>query len=504
MAHSKKFFLLFFFILVLNLSAQSTFYVDPVNGNDSNSGTIDQPFKTISKGLTAIGSNGTLYLRSGIYFSPSKISLSKVGQANNSIKVWAYPGEKPIVDFTGNGSSDGFSISGSYYHIKGLEIKKAGHNGINISGHHNLIENCCVYSNGNTGVHMGSSSSQANPSYNLVLNCDSYFNFDSPQGGNADGFSAKWNVGQGNVFRGCRSFNNSDDGWDLWMCTATITIDSCFAFRNGVDIWHTGQVDGNGNGFKLGGNYVATPHIVKNCLAFDNAGNGGKGFDENNNTAGQTIYNCTSFRNKNDNFHFTNTLVEGQHIFKNNISFQGNYSITSGIQEKNSWQGFTVTTSDFMSIDTSGVTERRDKNGLLPKSDFLRLNATSLLVDAGVDVGIPFTGIAPDLGAFEYGMTMPTNVESSNQIPDEFLLEQNYPNPFNPVTTISYQIPADGHVELKVFDLLGREVASLVNSDQAKGKYRIKFDGSNFSSGIYFYQLRTSNFVGTKKLLILK
>lgn len=283
-----KFFLIFIG-LAISLSAQSnTYYVDPLNGNDTYPGTITQPFRTISKAVSTLSTNiGTIYLRNGTHLSPAQITLNKNGQSNNYIKIWAYPGEKPVVDFTGNGTSDGFSISGTYYHLKGLEVIKSGHNGIRISGHYNLIENCAVHSNKNTGIHMGSSSSTANPSNNLILNCDSYFNFDPPIAGNADGFSAKWNVGTGNVFRGCRAYNNSDDGWDLWMCIAPVTIDSCIAFRNGVDIWFIGQVDGNGNGFKLGGNNVATPNTVKNCVSFDNAGNTGRGFDENNNLAGQ-------------------------------------------------------------------------------------------------------------------------------------------------------------------------------------------------------------------------
>jgi hypothetical protein len=89
-------------------------------------------------------------------------------------------------------------------------------------------------------------------------------------------------------------------------------------------------------------------------------------------------------------------------------------------------------------------------------------------------------------------------------MPQEFVLFQNYPNPFNPVTIISYQIPVSGKVSLKVFNVLGREVAELVNEVQSAGKFNIIFDGSKFSSGVYFYQLRGGSFVETKKLVLLK
>jgi hypothetical protein len=494
---------LFFVCFSLNLFSQTpVFYADPNSGNDLNSGTIDLPFKTISKGISAISSNGTLYLRGGTYPMGSKQTCSKNGQQNNYIKIWAYRYEKVIVDFSPSSSTDGFSISGSYYYLRGLEIIKAKHNGINISGNNNIIENCIVRENGNTGLHLTGSTAPG-PSNNLILNCDSYYNFDSPAGGNADGFSAKWTVGPGNVFRGCRSWNNSDDGWDLWMCTDSITIDSCYAFRNGIDIWHTGSVNGNGNGFKLGGSNVATPNAVKNCVAFDNAGNGGKGFDENNNLAGQTIYNCTSFRNKNANFSFPNVNIKGQHVIKNCISLQGTTNFLNSIQEKNSWQGFNVTTGDFISIDTSAVTAPRNLDGTLPKSNFLRLVSTSPLIDAGVDVGIPYNGKAPDLGAFE---TIGSTGVIENNYPEYFSLEQNYPNPFNPSTVISYTVGTNGSspVQLKIYDILGKEVKTLTNEYLEKGTHSICFDAKELPSGVYIYELRSEGIVLRKKMLFLK
>jgi len=80
----------------------------------------------------------------------------------------------------------------------------------------------------------------------------------------------------------------------------------------------------------------------------------------------------------------------------------------------------------------------------------------------------------------------------------------NYPNPFNPSTIISYQIPDDGLVTLKVFDALGREVKTLVNEFKSQGKYSVSFDASNLTSGVYFYQLRAGDFVSIKKMILMK
>lgn len=97
-----------------------------------------------------------------------------------------------------------------------------------------------------------------------------------------------------------------------------------------------------------------------------------------------------------------------------------------------------------------------------------------------------------------------TSVEDETNIISEFRLNQNFPNPFNPNTTISYQIAQTGFVTLKVFNILGKEVAFLVNEIQNAGSYKIEFDGKNLSSGIYLYQLNAGSFSETKKLTLIK
>lgn len=94
--------------------------------------------------------------------------------------------------------------------------------------------------------------------------------------------------------------------------------------------------------------------------------------------------------------------------------------------------------------------------------------------------------------------------EISIGTPSKYTLSQNYPNPFNPVTTISYEIPKGDFVALKVYDLTGKEVASLVNEKQEAGFYSVRFDGAKLSSGVYFYTLKSNDFVSTKKLILLK
>ena len=86
----------------------------------------------------------------------------------------------------------------------------------------------------------------------------------------------------------------------------------------------------------------------------------------------------------------------------------------------------------------------------------------------------------------------------------DYALEQNYPNPFNPSTVIKYQIPNDGLVSLKIYDITGQEVKTLVNQEQSKGRYEINFDASNLSTGVYFYRLTSGSFTKSMKMMLLK
>ena len=102
-------------------------------------------------------------------------------------------------------------------------------------------------------------------------------------------------------------------------------------------------------------------------------------------------------------------------------------------------------------------------------------------------------------------ITSATGVDQTTSVvPKDFLLNQNYPNPFNPTTTIHYSVSKSGNIKIMVYDLLGREVTTLVNENKPAGNYDIKFDGSKLGSGVYFYKMQAGNFVQTKKLILIK
>ncbi|MGE5795924.1 MAG: T9SS type A sorting domain-containing protein, partial [Ignavibacteria bacterium] len=111
--------------------------------------------------------------------------------------------------------------------------------------------------------------------------------------------------------------------------------------------------------------------------------------------------------------------------------------------------------------------------------------------------------IVSDIVSWDWGSMAATDVESFDQVED-FELLSNYPNPFNPSTTIKYSIPTSEFVSLKVYDVLGSEVATLVNDEKPTGNYKVNFNATNLSSGIYFYTLKVGNFTQTKKLILMK
>ena len=293
--------------------------------------------------------------------------------------------------------SKGLSIDASYWHVKGLVVENSAGRGIQVStGTGIVIESCETRQNGDMGLVVSNGASNA-----LILNCDSHHNFDDANAGeNADGFGAKSNVGTGVIFRGCRAWANADDGWDLYGAPSAVRFENCWAYKNGDNFKNVSGFAGDGNGFKLGkSDGDLAHHVLVNCLAWDNLG--GNGYEDNNNTGGLTFYNTVAYQNKGAGFEAINNT---NHILKNNLAF-GNGKpdnvLAGSVDSNNSWNGLTVTAADFASLDDTVAVGPRQADGSLPASDFLHLAPGSGLIDKGVDVGLPFLGAAPDLGAYE-------------------------------------------------------------------------------------------------------
>lgn len=500
----KKLFLTLALIVFAFHVHARTLYVSPT-GNDLNPGTFESPFATISKGYSTAVAGDTIMLRGGTYMLTGTTSISKSGTNTNRYYLFAYPGEHPVLDYSTAGTgSRGINLTGSYWYMKGLDIYRASDNGMHTAGSDNIIELCIFRENGDTGLQLDTGASN-----NQIINCDSYFNVDATQG-NADGFAPKLTVGTGNYFFGCRSWQNSDDGWDGYLRPAdnmTTTLENCWVFRNGY-LKNGSASTGNGNGFKMGGgdngNVDSLRHnmILINCLAFDNRV---KGFDQNNNRGSMTLLNCTAYRNG-TNYQISAGLKSGSVLTVKNCAALGAYGSLGSfaVQATNSWMPqFTVTTADFQSIDTTGIRGPRQADGSLPILPFMRLAPGSDLIDAGTNIGRPFNGTAPDLGCFETNGTTSVNGEPPRL--GAFKLEQNYPNPFNPTTEIKFTVDNTAPATLHVYNILGQQVLTLFDGVAEAGRsYSVKVNRGGLSSGMYFYRLQSGVGSELRKLIVLK
>jgi len=274
-------------------------------GSDTNPGTQAMPLASLAIAVQRIQPGATLWVGAGTYKLSQTVPLSRSGEADKPLRIFAQVGERPVLDFAaqsrGSSSARGLQITGNYWHLRGIEVMNAGDNCIHISGAHNTIEQVITHGCSDTGIQITANSSEAGDdtraAHNTVLNCDSYENYDQANAGeNADGFAAKLYIGPGNVFRGCRAWNNADDGWDLFASDDVVVIENCWAMSNGKIGPNQNNTNGDGNGFKLGGaaqagdaNMGGAVHVVKNCASFENRA---CGFVRNNNTQTPQLSMC--------------------------------------------------------------------------------------------------------------------------------------------------------------------------------------------------------------------
>ncbi len=183
------------------------------------------------------------------------------------------------------------------------------------------------------------------------------------------------------------------------------------------------------------------------------------------------------------------TFLTGTTTVKINLVWKNNSQIAFGeIIERS-----TNNLLNFVVIDTVGVGDSTYIDSLVTIGNMYFYRIKSFMGD--------------NYSAYESTLTgvIVTDVEKiDNDIPKSYFLSQNYPNPFNPSTIIRYQLPVKSKVSLKVYDILGKEVASLVNEEQSAGNYKINFSFSNLASGIYFYRIQAGKFTQSKKMILLK
>lgn len=423
MEHRLKFGLFFCLIATTAPALAAEFFVSP-GGSDDAPGTLDQPFATLPRAQQAANPGDTIYLRGGDYaIKESQIAqrkgifayvipLDKSGVEGKPITYRSYHDEKPHFDFS-NVKPAGlrvyaFSVTGSWLHLQGLEVTGVQVTARNhtqsicfeSNGSHNVFDRLAMHDNQAIGIY------HVRGSDNLFLNCDAWNNWDytseDGKGGNVDGFGCHPSKGStGNVFRGCRAWFNSDDGFDLINAFEPVVFDNCWAFYNGYSTKF--QSLGDGNGFKAGGYGRTTPnsrvpdpiprHVIRSCLA---VGNKASGFYANHHPGGSDWLDNTAFHNG-ANFNMlgrnltTHTDTDGfAHKLQNNLSYHprgkdlDKLDRSKSDAKNNSFDAdLKLADKDFQSVDEAELTQPRQPNGDLPNIRFLRPAPGSGIKDLG-------------------------------------------------------------------------------------------------------------------------
>ncbi|MBD3336092.1 MAG: T9SS type A sorting domain-containing protein, partial [Candidatus Eisenbacteria bacterium] len=497
------------------------------------------PFATFEHAIDLAQPGDTLFVRGGTYMLNEPITLDKAGTNGDPIRLWAYAGEEPILDFSSNprhanppqpreddtiaGTSDALGIfvapGSDWWHLRGLTIRRAPYYGVRVYGSHNIFEMLVLFDHKAAGLELTGKEGWS-PSDNLVLNCDSYHNFDPQTNGeDADGFAAKFDdLGPDNVFSGLRAWHNSDDGFDFWHAVHPVLIEHCWSFDNGFfrPEWQdsvSGSWRGDGLGFKLGQD--ASELVLNHDVAFGNKAFGIHS-NGNNSVGGVTINNATLVNNAKNGNPIQIQLDDGSpHTVRNTIAFDvdgaGVTNFDPQVDDQyNTWNGIGVSEADFVSLDMDQLlldaTAPRGPGGSLPHIG-LHLDPSSHLIDAGIDVGLPYNGDAPDLGAFE--------TEGTSAIgPGHFVQQAPWrlsvaPNPFVSDTALRFELEAAGPVRVAVFDAQGRRVRVLAADRLPAGLHSVAWDGCDaegrrLPSGLYLLRVVSGERSAETKLLRLR
>jgi len=447
----------------------ATYYISPSGNDSTGNGTLGNPWFSLNKAWTVVAAGDVIYLRGGTYtYSTQQYLVGKNGSSGNPILILAYASESPIitrgVTFSKPIAPKGMVfMTANYVFIKGIRFTGMTTDDDQVDAGLYLVDiNNCTFEQIVSDNNVHGCYVEGSYTGNLWLNSDfhdNYSNFNGTNGGNSDGIALSYNSNTSavNTIRGCRAWNNGDDGFDTFENKGYVSIEDCWAWHNGY-LYGTGTSAGNGVGFKLGSDFGSPgpfPNVVKrriqNCLAWDNR-DSGIHINEAEYTA--QVYNVTLYNNgvQNMNFHYTNR----NHIFRNVVSFgspwdvaisansstlTSSYGVAGYADQTSGWTN-NVSAADFVSVIPTGVAGARQGDGSLPVITFLTLASGSDLIDNGTNVGLPYSGAAPDRGAFEYGGVTPPAPSTGLQINNIRLLQMGIisgirTTPLGPSVTIN-------------------------------------------------------------------
>lgn len=469
-------------------TATNTIYISPDGNDQTGDGTEAKPWFDLQKAINAATPGTHIICRGGTYKQKVQsdgkftVRIKNSGTAAAPIIIRCYDGEQPVFDFVDGLTNErvgerGITITGDHWWLFGLHITHAADNGIKLEGSYNRIERCEFSYNLDSGIQLGfghkfsdtfpgvSQNDGTHCAYNDIIDCDSHHNcdYDANYGSDADGFACKMHNGIGNRFIRCRSWRNSDDGWDLYETDYDVVLAECWQWSSGVASDHLWVKDyvtksssmsfsGNGNGIKLGGNGTGGSskgiHYAFNCIAFgNNNGSSVKGFDCNSHQGGHVLVGCLAFDNSYD-YMFESGGSQANTKYYNNVCLgkqeidvgSDDYNALAAAMQKNGWSNHLTTgvgTDDYLSLEEDDALRPRDIYGGLPRK-FARLASDSKMIDAGnvsldaingvwaqLEADFPFlhrpvTGAARDLGPYERPGEdiLPTGIRNVNDNPN--------------------------------------------------------------------------------------
>jgi RNA polymerase sigma factor (sigma-70 family) len=338
------------------------------NGSDDNPGRLDRPFATVAKALSVVRPGEIIALRGGRYRPTRPVEITTSGTAAQPIVISNYRSERPVID--ASTLPDGASFltqRASYWTVQGLEIRGApGHAYLCRSCRHSIFRALSLHDNGRTALLLRDEGTVGN----LVVDSDFFHNRDPDGNGeSADGLGIEYGSGTGNVVRGCRLYENADDGLGLNEFTGAVRIERSWSFGNGVNRWGLAPFEGDGYGFKLGGGDPAPPvdHVITDSAAWDNAG---YGFTESGNAGALTVRGNTAFRNGKAGFAFERSAAVLRHNLALGNVDEARLGPRVGAAD-NSWDQSGWSPAALVIADPASVLAPRSPDGALPRTVFL-------------------------------------------------------------------------------------------------------------------------------------
>ncbi|MEV5954673.1 chondroitinase-B domain-containing protein [Streptomyces sp. NPDC051987] len=314
-----------------------------------------------------------IQVRGGTYRPTSTLQSTANGTSSSPITLTAYGSETVKIDGSSLPSGSWiFKLAADYWNVSDITFQNSPDSAV--------VCQSCTGTNWNNvktidGGDSGFALTGDGTVGNTVRNLDSYGNYDAAEHGqNADGVAIKFGSGSGNLVTGARLYNNSDDGIDLWSFASPVTIEHTWSFGNGVNRWGDTAFEGNGNGFKLGGNGVTVAHVVNNSAAWGNAGNG---FTENSNTGATAVNRTTAYANAKWGYYFATSAAR---LGKNLAVGNGSGPVGKGssvVSAGNNWDSG-ISTPSFVSTDASTTYNARRSDGSLPATTFLTTGSTTI------------------------------------------------------------------------------------------------------------------------------